>query len=61
VGDSSKVLAKPVCAHERAQAFAKQSEAKNERALRTLRDKAESDFLEGRTVTWTDVKTRNGL
>jgi hypothetical protein len=26
-----------------------------------MRDRSEADLREGRTVTWDDVKTRNGL
>ncbi len=32
-----------------------------ENTLCALRDRSEADFREGRTVTWEDVKARNGL
>jgi len=32
-----------------------------EGTLRATRDRFEADFREGRTVTWEDLKTRNGL
>ena len=41
--------------------FAERSEAAHENALRVLRDRSEADFREGRTVTWENVKARNGL
>jgi hypothetical protein len=41
--------------------FADRSEAAHADALRTMRDRSEADFREGRTVTWEDVKARNGL
>lgn len=50
-----------VHAREGLEAFAERSEAAHENALRTLRDRSEADFREGRTVTWEDVKARHGL
>lgn len=60
-GDLSQALADLVHAHEGLEAFADRSEAAHESTLRSLRDRAEADFREGRTVNWEDVKARNGL
>lgn len=60
-GDLSMALSELVQAHEGMEGFAEQSEAVHEGALRSLRDRAEADFREGRTVTWEDVKANNGL
>jgi DNA-binding phage protein len=60
-GDLSVALADLVHAREGLEDFAERSEAAHENTLRALRDRSESDFREGRTVTWEDVKTRNGL
>ena len=60
-GDLSQALADLVHAREGLEAFVERSEAAHEHTLRTLRDTAEADFREGRTVTWGDVKARNGL
>ena len=60
-GDLSQALANLVHAREGLEEFAERSEAALENGLRTLRDRSEADFREGRTVTWEDVKARNGL
>ncbi len=60
-GDLSHALADLVHAHQSLEAFAERSEASYGNALHILRDKAETDFREGRTVTWEDVKATNGL
>ncbi len=60
-GDLSLALAYLVYAREGLEEFADRSEAAHENALRELRDRSEADFREGRTVTWEDVKARNGL
>ena len=60
-GDLSLALADLVHAREGLEEFAERSEAAHENALRDLRDRSEADFREGRTVTWEDVKARNGL
>jgi len=54
-------LADLVHARRGLEELADRSELEHEDKLRTLRDKAEADFREGRTVTWSDVKARNGL
>jgi hypothetical protein len=41
--------------------YAQRSEAIDENALRALRDRAEADFRENRTLPWDEVKARNGL
>lgn len=41
--------------------FAEQSERAQESTLLALRDRSEADFREGRTVSWEDVRRRNGL
>ncbi len=41
--------------------FAEQSEREQEGALVAMRERAEADFREGRTVSWDEVKSRNGL
>ena len=60
-GDLSLALADLVHAREGLEEFAERSETAQEAALRTLRDRSEADFREGRTVAWEDVKARNGL
>ena len=60
-GDLSLALANLVHAREGLEEFAERSEAAHEDTLRTQRDRSEADFQEGRTVTWEDVKARNGL
>ncbi len=60
-GDLSLALTELVRAHEQLEDFANRSEEAHENVLRTLRDSSEADFREGRTLTWNDVKTRNGL
>jgi len=60
-GDLSLAVAELVRAHEGLEDFTNRSEEAHESALRTLRDSSEADFREGRTLTWNDVKTRNGL
>lgn len=60
-GDLSLALADLVHAREGLEEFAERSEAAQESTLRVMRDRSESDFREGRTVTWEEVKTRNGL
>ena len=60
-GDLSLALADLVHAREGLEELAERSEAMHENPLRTLRDRSEADFREGRTVTWEDVKAHNGL
>jgi len=60
-GNLSLALAELVRAREGLEDFASHSEEVRESALRTLRDRSEADFREGRTTTWNDVKIRNGL
>lgn len=60
-GDLSQALADLVHAHEGLEAFAEISETAHESMLRALRDRADEDFREGRTVAWEDVKASNGL
>ena len=60
-GDLNLALADLVRSREGLEEFAERSEAAHESALRDLRDKAEVDFREGRTITWEEVKARNGL
>ena len=60
-GDLSSALADLVHAREGLEEFAERSEAAHESTLVAMRDRSDADFREGRTVTWEDVKTRNGL
>jgi DNA-binding phage protein len=60
-GDLSLAMADLVHAREGLEEFAERSEAAQEHTLRSLRDRSEADFQEGRTVAWKDVKARNGL
>ena len=60
-GDLSLALADLVHSREGLEEFAERSEAAHEHALRTMRNRSEADFREGRTVTWEDVKAANGL
>lgn len=60
-GDLSLALADLVHAREGLEVFAERSETAHESKLLAMRDRSEADFREGRTVTWEDVKTRNGL
>ena len=59
-GDLSHALADLVHAHQALEEFAGRSEENYGNATLILRDKAETDFREGRTVTWEDVKASNG-
>ena len=60
-GDLSQALTDLVRSHQEPEAFADESEAAHEKKLRDMRDRSEADFREGRTLTWEDVKARNGL
>ncbi len=60
-GDLGLALAYLVHAREGLEDFAERSEAAHQGRLLAMRDRSEADFREGRTVTWEDVKTRNGL
>ena len=60
-GDLSQALAELVHSRLGLEAFAERSEAAHESTLRSLRDRAEADFREGRAVTWEDVKANNAL
>ncbi len=60
-GDLSLALADLVHAREGLEEYAERSEAAHEDTLFALRDRSEVDFREGRTVSWEDVKSRNGL
>ena len=60
-GDLSSALADLVHAREGLEEFAERSEAAHESTLLAMRDRSKADFREGRTVTWEDVKARNGL
>jgi hypothetical protein len=61
-GDLSKALTDLVQAHEGLEGFVERSEvATGSTRLRTLRDRAEADFREGRAVPWEDLKARQGL
>ena len=60
-GDLSRALADLVHTREGLEEFADRSEAAHEHTLRALRDRAEADFREGRTVAWEDLKARHGL
>ena len=60
-GDLNLALVDLVHARQGLEELADRSELEREDTLRRLRDKAEADFREGRTMTWPDVKARNGL
>ncbi len=60
-GDLSLALTDLVHARDGLEEFAEHTEAAHENTLRAQRDRSEADFREGRTVTWEDVKARNGL
>lgn len=60
-GDLSQALTDLVLAHRGLETFAEESEAAYETVLRAMRDKSEADIREGRTLTWEELKTRNGL
>jgi predicted transcriptional regulator len=60
-GDLSLALADLVHARDSLEDFAQHTETVHENDLRALRDQAEADFREGRTVPWDEVKARNGL
>ena len=60
-GNVNSALTALINGHDALEAFADESEAANQAALSTLRDKAEADFREGRIIDWEDVKSRNGL
>ncbi len=60
-GNLGLALADLVHAREGLEEFAERSELACEPGLRVLRDKAETDFRDKRTVSWKDVKACNGL
>ncbi len=60
-GNLSLALTDLVHVREGLDEFVQRSETEHESALRAMRDRSESDFQENRTVSWTDLKTLNGL
>jgi len=60
-GNWGMALADLVQAYEGLEEFAEQSEEAHSDTLRAFRDRSEADFRNGRSVTWADVKARNGL
>jgi len=60
-GDLGLALADLVHAREGLDEFAQQSEEAQGDAVCSLRDRAEADFRESRTVSWDEVKARNSL
>lgn len=60
-GDLSLALTDLVHARQGIEDFAERSEAAQADVLRSQRDQSEADFREGRTISWEDVKSRNGL
>jgi hypothetical protein len=60
-GNLSLALTDLVHVREGVEDFAERSETAYGPGLGTLRDKAETDFRDKRTVSWEDVKVRNGL
>jgi hypothetical protein len=60
-GDLSLALADPVRVRNGLDSFAEESEAACESTLAEMRDRSEADFREDRTLTWEEVKARNGL
>lgn len=60
-GDLSQALTDLVRSHQELEAFAEESEAAHQKRLHDMRDRSETDFREGRTLTWEEVKARNGL
>jgi hypothetical protein len=60
-GDLGAALADLVHCRQETEELAERSEAAYEHRLRHLRDRAELNFREGRTVSWEEVKRRNGL
>jgi len=60
-GDLGMAVTDLVQTRQRLEDFAERSEAAREAVLRDQREKAESAFREGRTLTWQEVKARNGL
>ena len=60
-GDLGLALADLVRAREGLEKFAERSESAHEGNLLAMRDRSESDVRAGRTMTWEDVKVRNGL
>ncbi len=59
-GDLSQALSDLVHFYEGLEAFAEHIEAAQENTLRAMLERSEADFREGRTMTWDEVKTRNG-
>lgn len=60
-GDLSKVLEELLAVHEGLDLMADEFEEGNEELLRQQRDRSEREILEGRVVSWKDVKARNQL
>ena len=60
-GDLSQALSDLVHLHDGLENIAERTEMEHHSTLRALRDRAEADFREGRTVAWGEVKAINGL
>jgi len=60
-GDLNSALADLIRSYEGIEALAERSEEGQGLRLRTLRERAESEFQEGRIMTWQDVKRNNRL
>lgn len=60
-GDLGEALGDLLHAREGIEDLAERSEMAQQSPLRVLRERSEADFRAGRTVSWDEVKARNGL
>ena len=60
-GDLGLAVTDLVQAREGLEDLAERSETAYKSELRDQRQRSESDFREGRTISWKEVKARNGL
>jgi hypothetical protein len=60
-GNLSLALCDLLHARDSLHYVAERTEAIYGEELRSLRDRSEEDFREGRVLAWEDVKSRNGL
>ena len=60
-GDLGKALAELLHAHQHIEGLAEESERAHRDVLLVQMEHSEHDFQQGRTVTWDEIKRRNGL
>jgi hypothetical protein len=60
-GDAGLALSELLIAHESIESFLDEIEASNAKELTRQRDQSAREFQKGLTVSWDQVKSRNGL